>query len=114
MTTKTFIDRPLLSAVISIFIIALGVIALLTLPVERYPDINVQNRVIQAQAQLPQEVLQLGISTEKQQPGQLRIIALESPGATFDERKPVVRQNFRHRKQYLYANRTYNVGGTTF
>ena len=151
MTTKTFIDRPLLSAVISIFIIALGVIALLTLPVERYPDIappavnvwasypgasaetvqksvvmpleeaingvegmtymqssasngsasvtvffeqgqnadmaavNVQNRVIQAQAQLPQEVLQLGISTEKQQPGQLRIIALESPGATFDE-----------------------------
>ena len=151
MTTKTFIDRPLLSAVISIFIIALGVIALLTLPVERYPDIappavnvwascpgasaetvqksvvmpleeaingvegmtymqssasngsasvtvffeqgqnadmvavNVQNRVIQAQAQLPQEVLQLGKSTEKQQPGQLRIIALESPGATFDE-----------------------------
>ena len=151
MTTKTFIDRPLLSAVISIFIIALGVIALLTLPVERYPDIappavnvwasypgasaetvqksvvmpleeaingvegmtymqssasngsasvtvffeqgqnadmaavNVQNRVIQAQAQLPQEVLQLGISTEKQQPGQLRVIALESPGATFDE-----------------------------
>ena len=44
-----------------------------------------QNRVIQAQAQLPAEVLQIGVSTEKQQPGQLRIIALESPNGTYDE-----------------------------
>ena len=142
MTVKTFISRPLLSLVISVFIVLLGVISLLSLPVERYPDIappaiyvwasypgasaetvhksvvmpleeaingvegmtymtssasngsanitiyfeqganadmaavNVQNRVIQAQAQLPAEVLQTGVATEKRQPGQLRIIAL--------------------------------------
>ena len=151
MTVKTFISRPLLSLVISVFIVLLGVISLLSLPVERYPDIappaiyvwasypgasaetvhksvvmpleeaingvegmtymtssasngsasitiyfeqgtnadmaavNVQNRVIQAQAQLPAEVLQTGVATEKQQPGQLRIIALESPNGTYDE-----------------------------
>ena len=151
MTVKTFIDRPLLSIVISVFIVALGVIALTSLPVEKYPDIappainvwasypgasaetvqksvvtpleeaingvegmtymkssasngsasvtvffeqsanadmaavNVQNRVIQAQGQLPAEVLQIGVSTEKQQPGQLRIIALESPNGTYDD-----------------------------
>ncbi|MBR3428447.1 MAG: efflux RND transporter permease subunit [Bacteroidales bacterium] len=151
MKVKTFIDRPLLSMVISVIIVALGVIALTSLPVERYPDIappainvwasypgasaetvlksvvtpleeaingvdgmtymkssasngsgsitvffeqganadlaavNVQNRVIQAQTQLPAEVLQIGVSTEKQQPGQLRIIALESPNGTYDE-----------------------------
>ena len=151
MNTKTFIRRPLLSMVISIIIVLLGVISLLTLPVERYPDIappaiyvwasypgasaetvqksvvmpleeaingvegmtymtssasngsasitiyfeqganadmaavNVQNRVIQAQAQLPAEALQTGVVTEKRQPGQLRIIALESPNGTYDE-----------------------------
>ena len=151
MTVKTFISRPLLSIVISVFIVLLGVISLLSLPVERYPDIappaiyvwasypgasaetvhksvvmpleeaingvegmtymtssasngsasitiyfeqganadmaavNVQNRVIQAQAQLPAEVLQTGVATEKRQPGQLRIIALESRDGTYDE-----------------------------
>ena len=151
MNVKTFIDRPLFSIVISVFIVALGVIALTSLPVEKFPDIapptinvwasypgasaetvqksvvtpleeaingvegmtymkssasngmasvtvyfeqgsnadmaavNVQNRVIQAQGQLPAEVLQIGVSTEKQQPGQLRIIALESPDGTYDE-----------------------------
>ena len=151
MNIKTFIHRPLLSMVISVIIVLLGVISLLSLPVERYPDIappaiyvwasypgasaetvhksvvmpleeaingvegmtymtssasngsasltiyfeqganadmaavNVQNRVIQAQAQLPAEVLQTGVATEKRQPGQLRIIALESPDGTYDE-----------------------------
>lgn len=151
MNIKTFIQRPLLSMVISVIIVLLGVISLLSLPVERYPDIappaiyvwasypgasaetvqksvvmpleeaingvegmtymtssasngsasltiyfeqganadmvavNVQNRVIQAQAQLPAEVLQTGVATEKRQPGQLRIIALESPNGTYDE-----------------------------
>ncbi len=151
MNTKTFIHRPLLSMVISVIIVLLGVISLLSLPVERYPDIappaiyvwasypgasaetvknsvvmpleeaingvegmtymtssasngsasitiyfeqganadmaavNVQNRVIQAQGQLPAEVLQTGVATEKRQPGQLRIIALESPEGTYDE-----------------------------
>lgn len=151
MNIKTFIHRPLLSMVISVIIVLLGVISLLSLPVERYPDIappaiyvwasypgasaetvqksvvmpleeaingvegmtymtssasngsasvtiyfeqganadmaavNVQNRVVQAQAQLPAEVLQTGVATEKRQPGQLRIIALESPNGTYDE-----------------------------
>lgn len=47
--------------------------------------VNVQNRVVQAQAMLPAEVLQFGVSVEKRQPGQLRILALESPDGTYDE-----------------------------
>ena len=47
--------------------------------------VNVQNRIVQAQAMLPQEVVRYGVSVEKQQPGQLRILALESPGGTYDE-----------------------------
>ena len=151
MKIKTFIDRPLLSIVISVMIVALGIIALTRLPIEKYPDIapptvnvwasypgasaeavqksvlapleqavngvdnmtymtssasngsasisiffkqgtnadmaavNVQNRVIQAQAMLPAEVTKTGVSVEKQQPGQLRILALESPQGTYDE-----------------------------
>lgn len=36
---KTFIERPVLSTVISIIIVVLGVIGLMTLPVEQYPNI---------------------------------------------------------------------------
>ena len=39
MNLRTFIERPVLSAVISITIIILGLIGVFTLPVERYPDI---------------------------------------------------------------------------
>jgi HAE1 family hydrophobic/amphiphilic exporter-1 len=39
MRLKVFIHRPVLSAVISIAIVLLGLIALFTLPVEQYPDI---------------------------------------------------------------------------
>lgn len=39
MNIRTFIERPILSAVISIAIIVVGVIGLFTLPVEQYPDI---------------------------------------------------------------------------
>ncbi len=151
MTIKKFIDRPLLSIVINVMVVAVGIIALTRLPIEKFPDIapptvylwasypgasaetvqksvvapleqaingvdnmtymtssasngsasvtiyfkqgtnadmaavNVQNRVVQAQAMLPQEVLRYGVSVEKQQPGQLRILALESPGGTYDE-----------------------------
>lgn len=151
MKIKTFIDRPLLSIVISVMIVSLGVISLSSLPIEKYPDVapptiylwasypgasaetvqksvlapleqaingvdnmtymtssasngsasisiyfkqgtnpdmaavNVQNRVVQAQAMLPAEVLRFGVSVEKRQPGQLRILALESPAGTYDE-----------------------------
>ncbi|MFT3994376.1 MAG: efflux RND transporter permease subunit [Dysgonomonas sp.] len=36
---KTFIERPVLSTVISVIIVVLGIIGLVTLPVEQYPDI---------------------------------------------------------------------------
>lgn len=36
---KTFIDRPVLSTVISIIIVFLGIIGLYTLPVEQYPNV---------------------------------------------------------------------------
>ncbi|MGE4586470.1 MAG: efflux RND transporter permease subunit [Mangrovibacterium sp.] len=36
---KTFIERPVLSTVISIFFIVLGIIGIYSLPVEQYPDI---------------------------------------------------------------------------
>ena len=146
MTIKKYIDRPLLSIVINVMVVAVGIIALTRLPIEKFPDIapptvylwasaetvqksvvapleqaingvdnmmymtssasngsasisiyfkqgtnadmaavNVQNRVVQAQAQLPAEVLKMGVAVEKQQPGQLRILALESPGGTYDE-----------------------------
>ncbi|MCR4994993.1 MAG: efflux RND transporter permease subunit [Bacteroidales bacterium] len=151
MNIKNFIDRPLLSIVINVMVVAVGIIALTRLPIEKFPDIapptvylwasypgasaetvqksvvapleqaingvdnmmymtssasngsasisicfkqgtnadmaavNVQNRVVQAQAQLPAEVLKMGVAVEKQQPGQLRILALESPGGTYDE-----------------------------
>lgn len=151
MNIKAFIDRPLLSAVISIFIVIVGVISLFSLPVEKYPDIapptiyvwasypgasaeaiqksvvapleesingvegmiymtssasnsgsadiivyfeqgtnadmaavNVQNRVSQAMGLLPAEVVQIGVTTEKQQPGILRTLCLESPNGTYD------------------------------
>ena len=152
MNIKAFIDRPLLSAVNSIFIVIVGVISLISLPVEKYPDIapptiyvmanytgasaeaiqrsviapleesingvenmiymtssasnsgtaeitiyfeqgtnadmaavNVQNRVSQATGLLPSEVVKIGVTTEKQQPGILRTLALESPNSTYDE-----------------------------
>lgn len=39
MKLRTFIERPVLSAVISIVIVFMGLIGLLSLPVEQYPDI---------------------------------------------------------------------------
>lgn len=39
MRLDRFIERPVLSTVISIFVVILGVIGLLALPIERYPDI---------------------------------------------------------------------------
>ena len=36
---KTFIERPVLSTVVSIVIVILGILAITTLPVTQYPDI---------------------------------------------------------------------------
>jgi HAE1 family hydrophobic/amphiphilic exporter-1 len=48
MTLKTFIDRPILSAVISIVIVFAGIIGLSSLPVERYPDIATPTITVEA------------------------------------------------------------------
>lgn len=151
MDVRKFIDRPLLSIVISVMIVLVGLISILALPIEKFPDIapptinvwasypgasaeavqksviapleeaingvenmtymtseasqgsasitvyfnqgtnadmaavNVQNRVVQAQAMLPSEVIRLGVMTQKQQAGQLRTLGLESPNGTYDE-----------------------------
>ena len=39
MEIKTFVDRPILSVMLSVVIVIIGVIALLALPIEQYPDI---------------------------------------------------------------------------
>lgn len=39
MRLRTFIDRPLLSCVISVLILLVGIISLVNLPMEQYPDI---------------------------------------------------------------------------
>ena len=39
MTIKKFIDRPLLSIVINVMVVAVGIIALTRLPIEKFPDI---------------------------------------------------------------------------
>lgn len=39
MNLRIFIERPVLSAVLSIVIVVVGIIGLFTLPVEQYPDI---------------------------------------------------------------------------
>lgn len=39
MTLRTFIDRPILSCVISLLILMVGIISLTNLPMEQYPDI---------------------------------------------------------------------------
>ena len=39
MLSKFFIERPIFAGVLAIVIMALGVLAILNLPVERYPDI---------------------------------------------------------------------------
>lgn len=153
MRLDNFINRPVLSTVISILIVILGIIGLVTLPIEQYPDIapptimvqcyypgadantvqnsvlaplenqingvegmtymsssatndgsamitvffeqgsdpdmaqvNVQNRVSQAQALLPAEVTQGGVTVQKRQTSTVLIMALTSPDDRYDEK----------------------------
>ena len=152
MKLRTFIERPILSGVISILIVVLGLIGLFTLPVEQYPDIapptimvstnyfgasaetlqksviapleeaingvedmtymtssasnsgavsitvyfkqgtdpdmaavNVQNKVSRATGQLPAEVTQVGVTTQKRQTSILQMFSLNSPHNTYDD-----------------------------
>jgi hydrophobic/amphiphilic exporter-1 (mainly G- bacteria), HAE1 family len=149
---KRFIERPVLSTVVSIILTLLGILSLYTLPVTLFPDIapptvqvtatypganaevvaravatpleeaingvenmtymtstssndgtmslnvffklgtnpdlaavNVQNRVSKAISQVPQEVVQAGISTQKQQNSMIMVPLIYSNDSTYDE-----------------------------
>ncbi len=149
---EKFIQRPVLSTVISVLIVILGLLGLLALPVSQYPEIapptvrvsatytgasadvvlksviipleeqingvenmtymtststnngtatiniyfeqgtdpdmaavNVQNRVARAQNLLPQEVIQSGVTTTKQQSDNILIFAVYSDKESYDE-----------------------------
>ncbi|HTD94808.1 MAG TPA: efflux RND transporter permease subunit [Chitinophagaceae bacterium] len=149
---KRFIERPVLSTVVSIILTLLGLLSLYSLPVTLFPDIapptvqvtatypganaevvaravatpleeaingvenmtymtstssndgtmslnvffklgtnpdlaavNVQNRVSKAISQVPQEVVQAGISTQKQQNSMIMVPLIYSNDSTYDE-----------------------------
>lgn len=149
---RKFIERPVLSTVISIILLILGGLSLSSLPITLFPDIappcvqvtanypganaevvarsvatpleeaingvenmtymtsnssndgsltlsvyfkqgtnpdiaavNVQNRVSKATSQVPQEVIQAGISTQKQQNSIIMFVALSSSDTTYNE-----------------------------
>ncbi|WP_417290491.1 efflux RND transporter permease subunit [Corallibacter sp.] len=148
---KTFIERPVLSTVISIIIVILGILGYSALPVEQYPDIapptiqvnatypgasaetilesviipieeqingvegmtymtssadnngtanitvyfdqemdpdiaavNVQNRVARANPLLPSEVIQTGVTTQKQQTSALMFLSVYSENEDYN------------------------------
>ena len=149
---KRFIERPVLSTVISILLLILGALSLFTLPITLFPDIappsvvvtasypganaevvarsvatpleeaingvenmtymtsnssndgsmtltvyfkqgtnpdiasvNVQNRVSKAVSQIPQEVVQSGVSTQKQQNSIIMFVAVSSQDSSYNE-----------------------------
>ncbi|HEU0109984.1 MAG TPA: efflux RND transporter permease subunit [Flavisolibacter sp.] len=149
---KRFIERPVLSTVISILLTLLGLLSLYTLPITLFPDIapptvqvtatypganaevvaravatpleeaingvenmtymtstssndgtmainvffkvgtnpdlaavNVQSRVSRATSQIPQEVVQAGITTQKQQNSMIMVPLIYSTDSTYDE-----------------------------
>ncbi len=150
ITPGFFIRRPILSIALSLTIVVLGIVGLITLPVEQYPNIapptvsvkatypganaetvqrsvivpleeaingvegmtyvtseasndgtaillvyfhsgtdpdmatiNVLNRVATAQSLLPDEVVQIGVATEKYQNSELKTIALYDPAGHY-------------------------------
>src|SRR5580704_3319471 len=150
---KRFIERPVLSTVISIILTMLGLISMISLPITQFPDIapptvsvnavypganaevvaravatpleeaingvenmtymtstsgndgsmsinvffkqgtnpdlasvNVQNRVSRAVSQIPTEVVQAGISTQKQQNSMINVTLLYSTDTAYDEK----------------------------
>ncbi len=151
MSFSNFIKRPVLSTVISIFFVLLGIIGLISLPIEQYPDIapptimvsttytgadaqtvlnsvitpleesingvenmtymtstatnagnaqitvyfeqgsdpdmaavNVQNRVSQAQALLPSEVTQVGVTVSKRQTSYVIMYSITTDDGRYD------------------------------
>ncbi|GAB2806667.1 efflux RND transporter permease subunit [Ferruginibacter profundus] len=174
---KKFIERPVLSTVISILLVLLGIVSLLSLPITQFPDIappavqvtanypgagaevvarsvatpleeaingvenmtymtsnsnndgtmtlsvffksgtdpdiasvNVQNRVAKANSLLPPEVLQAGLSTQKQQNSIIMAIALYSKDTAYDE---AFLQNYAKINIVPEIQRVHGVGQAT-
>lgn len=171
---QKFIERPVLSTVLSIVICLVGVLGLISLPISQYPDIappmvrvsalypganaevvlksvvtpleeqingvenmtyivstagndgsaaleiyfkqgtdpdmaavNVQNRVSAAQSKLPSEVIQNGVTTEKQQNNMLITVSLYSENSDYDE---TFMQNYGRINLYPELQRVNGVG----
>lgn len=174
---RKFIERPVLSTVISILLVLAGIISLRTLPITQFPDIappavlvtaaypgasaevvarsvatpleeaingvenmtymtsnsnndgtmtlsvffkagtdpdiasvNVQNRVAKASSLVPQEVLQAGISTQKQQNSIIMAIALYTNDSSYDE---TFLQNYARINIVPEIQRVHGVGQAT-
>lgn len=174
---KKFIERPVLSTVLSILLVLLGIVSLLSLPITQFPDIappsvqvtavypgasaevvarsvatpleeaingvenmtymtsnsnndgtmtlsvffksgtdpdiasvNVQNRVAKANSLIPQEVLQAGLSTQKQQNSIIMAIALYSKDTAYDE---AFLQNYARINIVPQLQRVHGVGQAT-
>ncbi len=174
---QKFIERPVLSTVISILLVLLGIVSLLSLPITQFPDIappavqvtaaypgasaevvarsvatpleeaingvenmtymtsnsnndgtmtlsvffksgtdpdiasvNVQNRVAKASSLIPQEVLQAGLNTQKQQNSIIMAIALYSNDSAYDE---AFLQNYARINIVPQIQRVHGVGQAT-
>ncbi|MDB5278428.1 MAG: efflux transporter permease subunit [Ferruginibacter sp.] len=174
---QKFIERPVLSTVISILLVLLGLVSLLSLPITQFPDIappavqvtaaypgasaevvarsvatpleeaingvenmtymtsnsnndgtmtlsvffksgtdpdiasvNVQNRVAKATSLIPAEVLQAGLSTQKQQNSIIMAIALYSKDSAYDE---AFLQNYARINIVPEIQRVHGVGQAT-
>ncbi|MBG9378768.1 efflux RND transporter permease subunit [Panacibacter sp. DH6] len=174
---RKFIERPVLSTVISILLVLAGIVSLRSLPITQFPDIappavlvtaaypgasaevvarsvatpleeaingvenmtymtsnsnndgtmtlsvffkagtdpdiasvNVQNRVAKASSLVPQEVLQAGISTQKQQNSIIMAIALYTNDSSYDE---TFLQNYARINIVPEIQRVHGVGQAT-
>ena len=174
---RRFIERPVLSTVISILLVLLGIVSLTSLPITQFPDIappavlvtasypgasaevvarsvatpleesingvenmtymtsnsnndgtmtlsvffkagtdpdiasvNVQNRVAKASSLVPAEVLQAGITTQKQQNSIIMAIALYTSDSSYDE---TFLQNYAKINIVPEIQRVHGVGQAT-
>ena len=80
-----FLKRPVFSAVISIFMILLGVLAIGKLPISQYPELTPPSVQVAAQAGLPDIVRQYGVTVKKQSSSFLLVASLSSDGGVYDD-----------------------------
>lgn len=81
--SRFFINRPIVAMVISIIMVIVGVVSFLSL----HPNIDqvlTQMRESQAEAQLPADVKNFGVTVAKSMAAPLMVISLYSPSGQFD------------------------------